>query len=254
MQGSALRVWIVLMGLAMLGLGSLAIAASLPAKAQDRASAPSEVEEPLQVQNLVHAKRRAKAATAVAPGSIGVRDPQGYKPDPGIVQWYAERGASLPINEHPIYCHGYGCEFQTPIPISDADFAELQKIFAAHSGSAVEERKAISQSVQWWERHASPLLGGPPRVRGDTQPHRPGQTDCLDEATNSTTILFYLERHKFLKYHKVERPEARGMFLFSHATALIQEIGGQAWAVDMWMYDMGDPPDMPTYAEWSSHW
>ncbi|MDR3375030.1 MAG: hypothetical protein P4L98_14980 [Ancalomicrobiaceae bacterium] len=251
MQVSAKHMGIALVRRMVLGL---AIVLGPPASAQDRASVTTDTVEPLQLQHVLHPKHKHPAAAPVAPTTIGVREPANYEPDPGIVRWYQERSATLPVNEHPIYCHGYGCEFQTPIPISDADFAELQRIFAARAGSAVEERKAISASVQWWERHASPLLGGPPRVRGDTQPHRPGQTDCLDEATNSTTILVYLERHKFLKYHRVERPEARGMLLYSHATAVIKEIAGEAWVVDMWMYDMGDPPDMPTYAEWASHW
>jgi hypothetical protein len=185
-------------------------------------------------------------------------NPAVYELDSGVQRWYRERGATTPLSDQPVYCHGYGCEFQTPIPIDDADLAALQRIFAGHAAghpaSAADERLAIGEAVRWWERKASPLLGGPPRQHGSDigHAHHPGATDCIDEATNSTTILVILERHGFLKHHTVQRPESRGIIVNAHSTAIIHEIGGEDWAVDMWMHNMGELPDIMTEKRWMS--
>jgi hypothetical protein len=50
----------------------------------------------------------------------------------------------------------------------------------------------------------------------------------------------------------VERPESRGMIVNAHSTAIIREFGGVDWAVDMWMHDMGDAPDIMTETQWMS--
>lgn len=177
-----------------------------------------------------------------------------YVLDAGIAKWYRDRGATMPLNDRPVYCHGYGCEFQTPVPIDDAALSSLQRIFAGHQSNAAEERKAISEAVRWWERRASPLTGGPPRKHGSdiSQAHHLGSTDCIDEATNSTSILVILEQHGLLKFHTVQRPASRGYIVNAHSTAVIQEKGGEAWVVDMWMHDMGEAPDIMTLTQWYS--
>lgn len=187
-----------------------------------------------------------KASTATSP--------EPYALDPGIAKWYRDRGATLPLNDRPVYCHGYGCEFQTPVQIDAAALSTLQRMFAGHQSNAAEERKAISEAVRWWERRASPLTGGPPRQHGSDigHAHHLGATDCIDEATNSTTILVILEQHGLLKFHTVQRPASRGYIVNAHSTAVIQEKGGTDWVVDMWMHDMGEAPDIMTLTQWYS--
>jgi hypothetical protein len=200
------------------------------------------------------AKKPHRPAAHAVPLSTGVSDPANYRLDPGVAAWYRERGASEPTTDHPVYCHGYGCEFQTPIAIDDNDLATLRRIFAGHADTAAAERGAISEAVRWWERRASPLLGGPPREHGSDimHAHHHGATDCIDEATNSTTILVVLARRGFLKHHTVERPASRGIIVNAHSTAIIHEIGGADWAVDMWMHNMGEAPDIMTESQWMS--
>jgi hypothetical protein len=206
------------------------------------------------VEPIVAKKPHRSATHLAALGSVGMSDPAGYKLESGVAAWYRERGATPPTSDHPVYCHGYGCEFQTPVAIDDGDLAVLRRIFAGHSATAAEERKAVSEAVRWWERHASPLLGGPPRQHGSdiAHAHHPGATDCIDEATNSTTILVFLERRGFLKHHTVGRPASRGIIVNAHSTAIIHEIGGDDWVVDMWMHNMGEAPDIMTEAQWMS--
>lgn len=188
-------------------------------------------------------------------GSVAVLPrPSSFVPPPTLVNWYAERGdIGFPRGSRLIYCHGYGCTFRTIVPLGAADNEKLAEIFATWGGSAAEERNGIDHAVQWWERRAAPLLGGPPDIRGSdfAHSHMQGQTDCLDEATNSTTILIYLQENGYLRYHRVLRPESRGGLFYAHATAVYEDITTKTpWIVDSWMRDAGDPNDVMPLAEW----
>ncbi len=201
----------------------------------------------------VAAKAEIVSTDPIVVGSIAGK--RSFTVDAGVERWYAERSAPLPTGDRPVFCHGYGCELQTPIPITEGDAAQLRTIMNAHSATPADERVGINLADQWWEKHAAPLLGGPPRVRGSAlgKAHKRGQTDCIDEATNTTTILLYLERKGMLRHHHVRRPEARGMFLYSHATAVMRDITtGVDWIADAWMRDSGDPIDVMTLEEWFS--
>jgi hypothetical protein len=181
-----------------------------------------------------------------------------FDPDSGLLHWYSERGnVAFPGTDRLIYCHGYGCLYQKSVTLDDGDLKELQVIFAPRSQTAEQEREAINLAVSWWEKRMAPLLGGPLDVRGSDYAHsgQPGQTDCLDEATNSTTILVYLQRHGLLRFHRVERPTSRGGLMIGvvHATAVFADLSDKEWIVDSWMRDSGDPNDVMTLDEWNSH-
>ncbi len=179
----------------------------------------------------------------------------GFTVEPGVVGWYGERGAALPVGDTLAYCHGFGCEFKTAIRMGEAEYGALAAIFARHRGGPDDERRAVDLADQWWENIAAPQLGGPPDKRGSElgDAHKPGQTDCLDEATNTTTLLVYLERKGLLRHHHVKRPESRGAFLYAHATAVMTDkTTGIDWVADSWMRDSGDPIDVMTLEEWFS--
>jgi hypothetical protein len=185
----------------------------------------------------------------------GSLPPSALVVEPGVVRWYTERGAALPIRAHLPYCHGYGCEFKTSIAIGPAEDATLATFFAENAGSPEAERHAVDLADQWWEKFAAPQLGGAPDIRGSdmAHAHMPGQTDCLDEATNTTTLLVFLERRGYLKYHHVQRPESRGAFLYAHATAVMTDTTtGIDWVADSWMRDSGDRIDVMPLETWFS--
>ena len=192
---------------------------------------------------------------SIGPGAGGLGSGAARPVDLGVRSWYAERHARFPDGAVLTYCHGFGCELQTAITLTEADDAALKALFAAEAKTAEGERIAIDHAVSWWEKRAAPLLGGPPDRRGSElkDAHVPGQTDCLDEATNSTTILVYLERKGLLAFHHVERPESRGAFLYAHATAVVRDMAAdRPWVVDSWMRDSGDPNDVMPLDEWIS--
>ena len=175
--------------------------------------------------------------------------------EPGVLAWYHDRGVALPHGDRPAYCHGFGCEFKTTIPLDGADKALLAAIFAAHAGSAAEEREAVNLADQWWEKKADAVIGAPPDKRGSElgDAHVPGQTDCIDEATNTTSLLLWLEQNGLLRHHHVQRPESRGAFLYAHATAVMTDREtGVDWIADSWMRDSGDPIDVMTLEKWFS--
>jgi len=175
--------------------------------------------------------------------------------EPGVESWFQERGAVLPVGDTLAYCHGFGCEFKTAIPMGGDELAALTAIFDRHHASPEDERVGVNLADQWWENHSAPMLGGPPDKRGSdlADAHKPGQTDCIDEATNTTTLLVYLEHKGLLRFHHVRRPESRGAFLYAHATAVMTDkTTGIDWIADSWMRDSGDPIDVMTLDEWFS--
>ncbi|MEJ1159433.1 hypothetical protein [Prosthecomicrobium sp. N25] len=238
--------------------------AALPAAAAGQGDKPAEAGKAIEASATVATAKPAKpkarrAADPVVTGSIGpIPEPVPFRPPYGLVSWYQERGGmSLPSGDRLVYCHGFECRLRTAIPMSGEDLKTLTELFASHAATPEAEREAIDLAVQWWEKHAAPLLGGPPDIRGSEPKHanKRGQTDCLDEATNSTTILVYLQEKGLLRHHRVIRPESRGGFLYAHATAVFQEVaGGRDWIVDSWMRDSGDPNDVMPLDQWLASW
>ena len=169
--------------------------------------------------------------------------------------WFRERGIATPKTDRLPYCHGFGCEFKTAIPFSEGDIAHLTRLFEQHRATPAAERVAIDLADQWWEKKADGVIGAPRDKRGSelSDAHKQGQTDCIDEATNTTTLLAWLERNGILRWHHTRRPESRGAFLYAHATAVITDkTTGIDWVADSWMRDSGDRIDVMPLEKWFS--
>ncbi len=184
-----------------------------------------------------------------------VRPTDGGGGDDEANGWFRERGIAQPKTDRLPYCHGFGCEFKTSVPVSEADFATLSRLFEQHRASPAAERVAIDLADRWWEKKADAVIGAPPDKRGSelADAHKLGQTDCIDEATNTTTLLAWLERNGMLRWHRTRRPESRGAFLYAHATAVITDkTTGIDWVADSWMRDSGDRIDVMPLEKWFS--
>jgi hypothetical protein len=83
---------------------------------------------------------------------------------------------------------------------------------------------------------------------------KPDQMDCIDEATNTTSLLVLLAAHGYLRHHQVEEPASRGFFLdgrYPHATAVLSVNGsGEKWAIDSWPRANAEAPVVLPLAEW----
>ncbi len=167
----------------------------------------------------------------------------------------------LSLNSAPsrivIVCHGFGSAFRDQWVLTPARLSNLRGVLgAAHS--AKEERKALAKAVAWFHReggHAAGTAGRIARAGAGTK-SGPSQMDCIDLTANITELLIALDRNKLLKYHRVDEPVSRGLFLDGkqpHTTPVIVEISnGTQWSVDSWTRAYGQSPDIMTISEWKS--
>jgi hypothetical protein len=169
--------------------------------------------------------------------------------------WYSRGHGQPPTKEKVFVCHGYTCRIVTPVRFSPDDVAKIAGSLAEGAADAEGERQALSDAVQTFET----MVGG----RIGTAHDLPGmqfgqgsddQMDCIDEATNTTSLLLFLDQHGYLKHHKVGAPSARGFFIdgrYPHATAVLTDTGtGKKWAIDSWPRANALPPVIMPLAEW----
>jgi hypothetical protein len=167
--------------------------------------------------------------------------------------------ASMAQAEQPAavsYCHGYGCKQRTTVRFSAADMSRMKAIVAAGAGTAAAEREALGKADQFYEKIAGAQSGTSNDERkgsfGDA--YNGAQLDCIDESTNTTTLLKLIESRGWLKHHKVGRPKARGFLLdlrYPHNTAVVIETAsGQAWAIDSWIPANAEFPDIMPLSVW----
>jgi hypothetical protein len=169
--------------------------------------------------------------------------------------WYQARSASPPSGNRVYICHGYGCRFTTPVTFTATDLATITAPLQAGFTDPGRERTALAKSVQAYERIVGRRVGtASDRGRTDIGGGDRSQMDCIDEATNTTSLLLMLEARGALKHHNVLHPVARGFFLdgrYPHATAVLGEkAGGERWAIDSWPDDNGRPPVVQQLDEW----
>jgi hypothetical protein len=157
-------------------------------------------------------------------------------------------------------CSAYGCRTKTKVKFSKAQLAEIKAEMkkTAKDDSAAQERRAVAYAVGWLERHIGERIGTKNDRAGMdfTASGDPGQQDCLDEATNTTSYLTLLEKNGWLKHHTVAAPFAkenylRGVSGWTHWTAVLKETeGGQKWAVDSWIQKNGVNPAIVEAEKW----
>lgn len=154
-------------------------------------------------------------------------------------------------------CHGYNCRRKARYDIG-ADRARFAAIMAAGKSSPAAERAAIGRAEMFYEDQVSKVIGVRDKAgaaQGDSG--KVGQMDCIDELTNTHTLLVYLAENEWLKYHRVLPNVSRGFFFdgrYPHATAVVSEIStGKDWAVDSWFGPAGAPPDILPLNKWMSY-
>lgn len=153
-------------------------------------------------------------------------------------------------------CHGFDCSYKTRVDLGAADHSRYAAFFAK-ADSPEAERAAIGRAVQHAEERASGVIGIRDLPKSDfTQSRAKGQMDCIDESTNTRSLLLYLDKRGLLKHHAVEANRSRGLFVdgrYPHSTAVVREIrSGRRWAIDSWYEPAGGPPDIRPYEEWAA--
>lgn len=154
-------------------------------------------------------------------------------------------------------CHGFDCTYKTAYWINEADNSAFAAIMADGVESAEAERQAISRAVMYFEDRSAATIGvrdGPKSTIGQSRDK--GQMDCIDESTNTRTLLLYLRKNGWLNHHKVESNVSRGFFVdgrYPHSTAVLRGVDGERWAVDSWFEPAGGAPDIMPLSTWRTY-
>lgn len=171
--------------------------------------------------------------------------------------WYRQHSGLMPRDDGRIYvCHGFGCAYKTPVEFPPGQLAKLRSILAAGGRSPEAERRAIAKSVAWNEARVAPVVGSGNDVGGYDLRNsgKRGQMDCIDEATNTTSLLLVAQRKGYLRHHDVVSPVARGFFIdgeYPHATAVVVEKeSGRAYAIDSWPRGNAELPVVQDVESW----
>ena len=169
--------------------------------------------------------------------------------------WYTEQGGRVPVGDKLYICHAFSCALTTPVTLNAAELTRIRAPFRRSIKNAEAERAAVSDSVQIFEEIIGARVGTSGDRGGlDIGGGDPGQLDCIDEATNTTSLLLLLTAKGDLKYHEVRRPVARGFLLdgrYPHATAVLREKDSdKSWAIDSWRTANAKPPVIQDLDVW----
>jgi hypothetical protein len=168
---------------------------------------------------------------------------------------YLQFNAQAPQGNTVSVCSAHGCRHKSSFTFTHHDIATLSALMDAHRGqTAAGERVAIKKAVAWIETRVGQATG----TSGDRAGldlaggGDPGQMDCVDEATNTTSYLSVLAANGLLRHHVVLRPMAKdGVGRWTHYFAVIRETAtGQRWAVDSFMYENGREPIVMEAERW----
>lgn len=164
-------------------------------------------------------------------------------------------GAVAEVRTERIYvCSGFNCHFKTRLDLGATDARRFTEIMAAGRASPQAERNAISRAVQYYEKRAGAAIGVIDDARSEFGASgEMGQMDCIDESTNTRSLLLYLQRRGLLRHHAVRSNVSRGFFIdgrYPHSTAVVRGSGGREWAVDSWYAPMGAAPDILPMEQW----
>jgi hypothetical protein len=172
--------------------------------------------------------------------------------------WYGAGHGRAPVGLRVYICHGYGCRIVTPVQFSQAELRAIAAPLLHGVNSAAKERAALSRADQTYEKIVGRHVGtGHDLARTQIGDAAADQMDCIDEATNTTSLLTMLAGQGLLRHHAVGEPAARGFFLdgrYPHATAVVHENGGDDWAVDSWPRANGQPPVIEPLSNWYGSW
>lgn len=167
------------------------------------------------------------------------------------------------LHERPIpsqfsFCWGGTCAEVLQVGLSLEEWSRVRELFDPLPESAGQERSVIPKAIGLLESIVGPKTG----TAGDRagtfgNSAYPGQLDCNDEATNSSSYLRMMQADGLLKFHEVLDTTTRGGFLIfgRHSTAVIGERAtGKRYAVDSWFYDNGAPAVVIPLEVWQGGW
>src|SRR5262249_27735743 len=158
-------------------------------------------------------------------------------------------------------CHGFGCAEVSHASLSKDEWRRGAAVFAPPSQDAEAERRRVARGGG----PRRPLVGEQTRAAAQQRSHKdmytlpnlgdPTQLDCIAEAVNTWTSLTLMERGGLLRFHHVVQLSYAGLRdLNTRNTAVLQEKGGDYFAIDPSLVDVGVPPPIMPLATWLGAW
>lgn len=157
-----------------------------------------------------------------------------------------------------IVCHGFDCRNKVRLALTGADEQRFASLLTAGEASPAAERAAVARAVAYYEQRYVQVIGAADKAKSDiSQTGELGQMDCIDESTNTRSLLLHLAHVGLLKHHDVLYNVSRGIMVdgrYPHSTAVLKEkAGGKKWAVDSWFDAAGAEPDVMPLDVWVTH-
>lgn len=123
------------------------------------------------------------------------------------------RNVKLPTKTKIDLCSTVGCQTRTTIYMHTwlRDEAEF---LMSEATNTTTERKALAKTIAYLESQTCDLnktCNDRPGVGGNET----GQLDCVDEATNTTSYMLWLQKWGLLRWHKVTLPDWKGWHWFA---------------------------------------
>jgi hypothetical protein len=136
------------------------------------------------------------------------------------------------------------------------DFADVARHLALCGNTGLHDRLQRLRIAVWRmealvQRHL-PALANDESIN-DREFGVEGRTDCVDNATNTTTYLSVLHDLGYLSGWQIDSPRVRRRFDITrvHWTAtVVDRTNGARWTVDSWYRPNGHLPFVMDYAAW----
>jgi len=163
-----------------------------------------------------------------------------------------------PAYNHFSVCYEHTCQKVVTRSLNKNEWVTITAPLSVPLATARTERAAIATTISNMETVVGLRTGTDHDKGGNLAGFGlPGQMDCIDESTNTTTYLRMLEDSGLLKKHSVlDRATRFGLFAGApHTTAVIRETGtDRRYAVDSWFFDNGKAPAIVEMRMWKSGW
>jgi len=165
-----------------------------------------------------------------------------------------------PVPTSVLECHGFSCSETSRATLNRDAWRRVAAVFVPRAKDAQTERRQIAHAVALIQL----LVGQQTGTAVHQWTHRdkdilpnlndPTQLDCIDEAVNTWTYLTLMERSGLFHFHRVAKLSYAGSPIDPRNTAVLQEIGGQYFAMDPSLVDVGVPPPIIPLESWIAHW
>jgi len=154
-------------------------------------------------------------------------------------------------------CYDFGCKNRSTGNLPEHEWLEVAHWFHPPAKTPEEELRQIKHAIGWMEV----LIGRHTPTHRDvafslprTDNYRdlfPGQQDCIDESTNTTTYLRLFEQQGLLQHFEVIERAYRQAIFDQHWAAQVREKStGTRFVVDSWFQPNGYLPIIQASEEW----